>query len=360
MSSNNPFGQPPSIVDLYRQTRPALELARGSISHADNLKQLVDQLDGPLKAFRELPVNPYRDTVDVMLRRIRDEDGWRSTARAIEDAARQRELTLQAVAGIGALQERQRLAVTTFGSGILRTVELLGRNRDTIASAIAAVRAQDEIAVLASSIVKRMEALRFADLTLDAFPRTAVDAFLEQYARAQRAASDFTEVETEEERTVLLGALLMALVNALRGLLQNTRKDVLGLSALALLGVIADVKSLLPSAPPPGMTVEQVQKFEETHRGVEQIEREFEELRESNRGLDEAYVSTLPRAELKRSAIIRDMPCREGKPLIRAAGGTLLAIAGTQGRWKLVVFRDPLTEQLAQGWAYGANVTVLD
>jgi hypothetical protein len=360
MNSNNPFGLPPSIIDLHRQTRPALEAARSAFSHADNLKQLMDQMDGPLTAIRDLQTDPYRDTMSMMVMRMRDEDGWRSTARAIEDASKQRELTLQAVAGISAMQDRQRLALTAFDSGILRTAELLGRNGDTIASAIAAVRAQDEIAMLASSIVKRMEALRFTDLTRDTFPRTAVDEFLEQYARAQRAAAEFTEAETEEERTVLLATLLMALVNALRGLLQNTRKDVLGLSALALLGVIADVKTLLPSHPPTGMTVEQVAKLDETHRGVEQIEREFKELRESDRGLDDAYVATLPRAELKGSAIIRDAPRREGKALGRAAGGTPLAVSGAQGRWKMVVFRDPLTGQLAQGWVYNSNVTMLD
>lgn len=360
MPSNNPFGQALSIVDLYRQTRPALELARESIGHAGNLKRLMDELDGPLKAFRALTADPYRDTIDLMLKRIRDEEGWRSTLRAVEESRRQRELALQTVTGLAPLLEQQRLAATAFDTGIVRTAELLGRNRDTIASAIAAVRAQDEIALLASSIVDRMETLRFTALARDAFPKSAVDIFLEEFARAQQAASDFAEVETEEERIVLLAALLMSLVNALRGLLQNTRKDVLGLSALAVLGVVADVKSLLPSTPPPGMSVAQVQMLEETHRDVERIEREFKDLHESNRGLDEAYVSTLPRAEMKRSAVIRAAPQRDGRPLARAAEGEALALVAKQGKWRLVAFRDPLTGQLAQGWVYGANVTVFE
>lgn len=357
MPSNNPFGQPLSIVDLYRQTRPALELARESIGHADNLKRLMGELDGPLKAFWALPAGPYSNTVDLMLKRVRDEEGWRSTLRAVEESRLQRELALQTVTGFGPLLEQQRLAATALDTGIVRTAELLGRNSNTIASAIAAVRAQDEIALLASSIVDRMETLRFTALTRDAFPRSAVDIFLEEFAKAQRAASEFAEVETEEERTVLLAALLMSLVNALRGLLQNTRKDVLGLSALALLSVVANVKSLLPSSPPPGMTVEQVQTLEETHRDVERIEREFKELHESNRGLDEAYISTLSRAELKRSAIIRAEPRRDGRALVRADEGEALALVEKQGKWRLVAFRDPLTGQLAQGWVYGANVT---
>lgn len=360
MSSNNPFGQPHSIVDLYRQSRPALEFARQSMGPADDLKRLMDELDGPLKPFRPLPADPYRDMVDLMLKQIRDENEWRSMLRGVEESLNQRELALQAVTGLDTLLQQQRLAATAFDSGILRTAELLGRNRDIIASAIAAVRAQDEIAMLASSIVDRMETLRLTGLTRAAFPQSAVDIFLKEFARAQQAASGFAEAETEEERAALLAALLMSLVNALRGLLRNTRKDVLGFGALALLSVVADVKSLLPSSPPPGMTVEQAQTLEETHRDVEQIEREFKELHESERGLDEAYVSTLPRAEMKRSAFIRAEPGQDSRVLVRAREGEPLALVGKQGKWKLVAFRDPLTGRLGQGWVYRANLTVFD
>lgn len=360
MSRNNPFNQPPSIFDLYRQSESALETTRRTFGHADNLKRLMDQLDGPLKTIRALPADPYRDVTDMMLKRIRDEDGWRSTMRAIEEATRQRDLTLRAATGFSALQEQQRLAATAFDSGILRTAELIGRNRDTIATAIAAVRAQEEIAGLASSIVKRMETLRLTDLTLDVFPRTAVDRFMAEYARAQRAAAEFEAAETEEERAALLASLLMALVTALKGLLKNTRKEIIGLSALALIGVIADVNSLLPSHPPPGMTAEQEHKLDETRQEAKQIHRELEALRESYQHLDEAWVSNLPRAELRRAAFIRSEPHRTGKVLIKAAEGTPLALVRVGGKWKLVAFRDPLTEQLAQGWVYGQNVTVFD
>jgi hypothetical protein len=34
----------------------------------------MDKLDGPLKAFRSLPADPYRDKVDLMFKRIRNEE----------------------------------------------------------------------------------------------------------------------------------------------------------------------------------------------------------------------------------------------------------------------------------------------
>jgi hypothetical protein len=35
----------------------------------------MDKLDGPLKAFRSLPAAPYRDKVDLMFKRVRNEEG---------------------------------------------------------------------------------------------------------------------------------------------------------------------------------------------------------------------------------------------------------------------------------------------
>ena len=108
------------------------------------------------------------------------------------------------------------------------------------------------------------------------------------------------------------------------------------------------------------MTPAQVQMLEETRSGVDRMIEEWSAYRTAEHSIDEAAVADLPRAELSRGATIRAEPRREGKALAKAPEGTLLAIAGSQGRWRHVYYRDPLTDQLALAWVYGPAVRLLD
>ncbi|MDF0490605.1 hypothetical protein PX554_20950 [Sphingomonas sp. H39-1-10] len=38
--------------------------------------------------------------------------------------------------------------------------------------------------------------------------------------------------------------------------------------------------------------------------------------------------------------------------MLKASEGEVVAIVKAQGRWRLVVFRDPLSNQLARAWVY--------
>lgn len=73
----------------------------------------------------------------------------------------------------------------------------------------------------------------------------------------------------------------------------------------------------------------------------------------------DAYLAGLPRAVLSRDAIFRRKPERAGEVVLKASEGEVVAIAKTQGRWRLVVFRDPLSNQLAQAWVYQTALTPL-
>jgi hypothetical protein len=245
-------------------------------------------------------------------------------------------------------------------TGILRTAETIARNQSVIAAAIAGTRRHDEIAGLASSIVNRIDALRLGEFGRDSFPVSLTEQFAKEYETVREAAERFEAAETDEERAALLRTLLAAIVAILRGIAGNTKKEVLSIGLLMLFSLSADVNSLIPHDAPPGMTPAQVEMLEETHRTTETLQRELEQYLESDHRLDETYVSNLPRAELARAATIRVEPERHGKALWRAPAGTLLAIAMVKGKWKLATYRDPLTDELAQGWVYGSTVTMLD
>lgn len=360
MDPRNPFGlgdvQP--LSELRRLTRNPIAAALGTIGSGDGIGRLLRQS----QQMRELAArtrDPYPDTVTALLGRGRDDFGLRHTVKAIETAQRDRNLFARTLANNDLFLTR-RAALDAFNGGIMRTAETLARDTGTLASMIAATRQRDDIAGIASSIVRRMETLRLTELARTSLPTPADEPFARHFANAREAAARLEEAATEEQRTALIATLLGAVLALVRGIAANTRKEFLQVGFVMLFGLACDVNSLLPGAPLPGMTPAQVQMLDDTHRSTADLAREFHAYRESERHLDDAYVADLPRAELRRRAIIRAEPNADGRALMRAPKGTLLAIVRTERRWRLAVYRDPLTDALVQGWIHAPAVRLLD
>ncbi|MFD1960456.1 SH3 domain-containing protein [Novosphingobium panipatense] len=49
---------------------------------------------------------------------------------------------------------------------------------------------------------------------------------------------------------------------------------------------------------------------------------------------------------------MRREPQGKAQILMRGDAGTLLAVKDSRGKWRLVVYRDPLTDQLSEGWVF--------
>ena len=92
---------------------------------------------------------------------------------------------------------------------------------------------------------------------------------------------------------------------------------------------------------------------------VETLKDKLDQMQAANVAANEAYVSSLPRAELNRPAPIRCAADGTAQVILKAPKGMLLAVKQSQGRWRLVVYRDPLTDQLAEGWVYAPSVQLL-
>ena len=45
---------------------------------------------------------------------------------------------------------------------------------------------------------------------------------------------------------------------------------------------------------------------------------------------------------------------------MRGEKGMLFAIKESRGKWRLAVYRDPLTDQLSEGWIYNSAIEALD
>lgn len=360
MDLRNPFGVGDlrSLSELQRLTRNPIEAALGTIGSGDGIGRLLRQSQ-QMRGLAARTRDPYPDTVTALLGKGQDDFGLRLTVKAIETAQRDRNLFAQTLAKNDLLLTR-RAALDAFNGGIMRTAETLARDTGTLASMIAVTRQRDEITGLASSIVRRMETLRLTELARTSLPTPADEPFARHFANAREAAARLEEAATEEQRTALIATLLGAVFALVRGIAANTKKEFLQVGLVMLFGLACDVDSLLPGDPLPGMTPAQGHVLNDTHRSTADLARKFQAYLESERHLDDAYVADLPRAELKRTAIIRAEPSGDGRALIRAPERTLLAIVRTERRWRLVVYRDPLTDQLAQGWLHAPAVRLLD
>ena len=118
---------------------------------------------------------------------------------------------------------------------------------------------------------------------------------------------------------------------------------------------VLSLYSLIPQQPT--QSPQDKAAFAQLNEKVDQLQEEARHYYEVTAEGEQRYVANLPRAELTRDATFRRRPRRDGEVVLKAAKGMEVAIARAQGRWRLVVFRDPLSNQLAQAWVYATAVT---
>ena len=107
----------------------------------------------------------------------------------------------------------------------------------------------------------------------------------------------------------------------------------------------------------PNQSPEQQKAINELNQKYEALHQETDRLSTADARASEAYLEKLPRAELTRDATLRHKPERAGEVVLKAKAGEVVAIEKRQGRWRLVVFRDPLSNQLARAWIYETALT---
>jgi hypothetical protein len=141
---------------------------------------------------------------------------------------------------------------------------------------------------------------------------------------------------------------------------ENTVKEVSGIGAIKLFELFLVVLAFVQWVAPPDMSPAEKKVVAEMKVKVETLEQRIETLLKAHEKANEAYVADLSRAELKRTTPIRREPQGKAPVLMVGNAGMLLAVKESRGKWRLVVYRDPLSDQLSQGWVYAQAVQLLD
>lgn len=70
-------------------------------------------------------------------------------------------------------------------------------------------------------------------------------------------------------------------------------------------------------------------------------------------------IEALPRTYVLSAANVREAPAQKAERIARLGQNTMLAIEEKKGRWLRVIYADPLTQELAEGWVWRGSVELL-
>lgn len=260
----------------------------------------------------------------------------------------------------------------SFEGGIFGTAKALQGNTAILAAAMGASKLQDQWKAMMGPLSPNLFALRntaASAILLDndmlrsagaRIPASIARIVAEQAAEAQRIAEALTLADSPEESAELFVAFVTVIANIFGQLKENTVDELRRLGLVSLLLIALSIMELPQLLTNPKMSQDEQQAYSELQEKVDKLQVGLREIVEAEGALTEEYVSSLSRAELIRNANIRSAPSRSSPLILRAVAGTPIAISLRKGRWNLVVFRDPLTDQLSQGWVYESQIDRVD
>lgn len=357
-----PFGLPETAADRFlREERERNALYRNMLG-AGPVAEAIHQATSHKRLLRGLDFDaPYRGVMDALERDRKDRAKLKeltSTAWALSVTETARGIVEQ---NAGLVEEQRRLS-----SSVLDTVKAFDANRLAVRTAIAAAMAGDSYRRLIADALPRMSmfgAIAERMLMVDALTLRASEGVVESATaiaaemviEAQRIAEEIAEAPTNEEGARLYESLLDVLLRFLTNLGPNTIPELQRMGLVTFISFVITVYAMIPQQPTQGL--QDKAAFVELNDKVDRLQEEARRYYEAEAQIEQRYLADLPRAELTRDATFRRKPARDGDPVLNAPKGMEVAIAEAKGRWRLVVFRDPLSNQLAQAWVYGTAVT---
>ena len=365
--TDNPFGLRESVAErVMREERQRAELYRHALG-GSTIIEAVNQATKARELLRGVDFDaPYRRILDTLERE-------RTSHAAIESLATNawalsvNETARKLAEQNRGLVEQQR----HLGTSLLDTVRAFDANKSLMASAVAAASAGDSYKRMVAealprfatfgAIAERMLMIDTMTLRANDDVRETMTAFAARTViEMQRVAEAIATAETDEESVRLQDALFDLVISFFQGLGPNTvpelqRMGLVGFTSfiLTLLGAYA----LIPQEETMG--AQEKAAFNELNEKFDRSQAEQRQYHEAAAQSEEAFLVGLPRAYLTRDATFRNGPAGDAAVVLKAPKGTELAIEDKRGQWRKIVFRDPLSMQLARAWVYNTALAEL-
>lgn len=364
----NPFGLPESAAERFvREERERADFYRKMVG-GGALAEAVKQATAHNRLLRDMDLDrPARLILETLERDRKQREGFALTASnawALSIAETARGIAQQSA---DLLEERRRLS-----SSVLDTVRAFDMNWGAVATALAIAGSERHFRQTVAGTLAQLstygaiaERMRMVDaMTLRASEgvvQSATALAAEMVLETQRIAEAIAAAPTEADSAALVGELFEKVLGYLAGLGPRTLHEISTMGLIGwlgwffgLAGLVLGIMALQPSQSP-----QQQAAITELRRQFDAFKEQSHRFSEVEARADEAFVADLPRAELSRAATLRRTPARRSEVVLKAPRGTVLAIEKSEGRWRRVVFRDPLSDQLSRAWVYATAVSTL-
>lgn len=384
MTSNSPFGPKSSLFELLDRQREQMNLLKNGIGSVAELQSRFAAVQPALAHFQELEKSGVLGTA-AMLR----EHSFTGSAAAIQ-AQRLSELSLlkqyTSPEWMAAIQSATRWIEQDPG-GILRTQKaILGsglpdwsklasafaKNQATLGKLLGTSEWAKQAQFLSERLSPNLEIIKLAaerarmlDVATLRAAATEVAASstviaAEQVLEAHRLIEAIGQSQDPEQGASLLVALASLMASIVERFGENTMREIGAIGAIRLFELFMVLMAFIAWMNPPELSPGERQAFAEMQAQVKAIGSQLEDLQNAQEAVYAAAINDLPRAELIRPAPIRRHPQGKAQILMRGDAGMLMAVKESHGRWRMIIYRDPLSNQLAQGWIYGPALRLLD
>lgn len=374
MKTNNPFDPSDRFSNLFKR----------ALGSGYELQQRLKALEGPLATVREL----QRTSTFAHLASLQHNSALSTAWAAVNlhsDSIRAMQayassswmLALQKSAmGISeqelGILKTQKLLEGATGPDVLKLAKTFDANRSIVETVMVASKWSDQFRALTDRFLPSLAGIKIAAerarmldmMTLgtcaEVSAKSAVVIAVEQVLEAHRLIEAIGQAESPAQSVSLFAALLSVVGALFSRFGENTMKELRGVGAFRLIELVLMAITILHLVAPAEMSPDEQKIFVEIKVDVENLQDKLDKILTASKAVDESYVSGLPRAELKRDALIRCEARGKAKVLMRGVKGMPLAIKQSQGKWRLVVYRDLLTDQLSEGWVYAPAVQMFD
>lgn len=372
MTTNNPFGPGSPLNDLLKRQREQSELIKRALGPGYELQQRMKAHQGPFTAFKDLQRS------GILSSAFAEANIHAESIKAMQGIATPAwMLALQKTAiGISrddvGILKMQRLLAGSLDSDVLKLAGTFDANRSTVAALMRTSTWTEQFQSLSERFAPGLAAIKVAaerarmlDMTIlrasaQVVAKSAVVMAAEQVLEAHRLIEAIGQAESPEQTAGLLTALVSLVAAIFSGFGENTLKELRGIGAFRLIELLLMAFAILHMVVPAELSPAEQKVVTEMKVEIATLEDKLGQIVAANEAANEAYVADLPRAELKRDAAIRRDAQGKAPMLMRGTKGTPLAVKDSRGKWRLVVYRDALTDQLSEGWVYAPAVQLLD
>lgn len=375
MKSKDPFDLSATkrIEDFYLLERKQALMLKRALGPASVLQEQMDAMKSPLKQLAELQNSGVLSAAEQARKLHADQFQSINKIMSTNQFSSIRDTALALSKQDDSLTNQLKMLSRSLDTGILATAKAMQEQKGVLTAAMAATQWQSQWKILAEQFSPNISAIRtiaeramFLDVatlraTANNHIQTASTQWVaEQAIEAQTIAEALAQAETADDSARLFIAFVSVLSAIFSRLKDNTAEELRNMGLVSIFTIALAIMALPQLQSDSAMSEDERFAYAELQSSMNALQEDLGKILEADVALDQSYVADLPRAEILRKASIRYKPERSGQRLAVLNAGDPIAIIKREGRWFQIVYRDPLANQLTQGWVYGTLVVQLN